>query len=112
MTIHYAREQASKIVHQLGASAMPLRDRLVRAYTYSFIHALGDADREDYLPEELHQSMMLFRSRMTARESVQATLERMMDREMVECADEMIDIALRILRVDTRRPEADVPNPE
>ena len=49
--------------------------------------------------------MMLLNSRMTAREgdegTLQATLSRMTAREMAECAEEMIDIALRILTVDT-----------
>jgi hypothetical protein len=37
-------------------------------------------------------------------DTVQATLSQMSDHEMAECADEMIDIALRILTVDTHRP--------
>ena len=108
MAIHYAREQASKIVHQLGASALPLRQRLGGAYWGAFLPALSDSN-QDYLPEELNQSMRLLATRITAREALdqgtlQATLSRMTDGELEECADEMIDIALRILRVDTRRP--------
>ena len=113
MAIHYAREQAIKIVHELGASALPLRERLYGAYARAFIHALLSDSDQDYLPEELNQSMRLLATRMTARDgALEPTLSRMTDRELVECADEMIGIALRILRVDTRGPEADVPNPE
>ena len=107
MAIGYARELASQIVRKLGASAWPLRERLVGAYAGAFLHALGNSD-QGYLPEDLNQSMMLLNSRMTAREgdegTLQATLSRMTDREMAECAEEMIDIALRILTVDTQRP--------
>ncbi len=109
MGIGYAREQASKIVHRLGSSSLPLRERLLAAYLYAFLPALGDSDR-DYLPEELNQSMRLLDSRMRVREDLgsegvlQSTLTQMTDRQMEECADAMIDIAVRILRVERRGP--------
>jgi hypothetical protein len=101
MTIQYAREQASTIVHTLGASALPLHERLIRAWGRAFIYLMSDSEK-DYLSEELYQSIRLLNNRMTAREgddegTLQATLIRMTQRELEDCADEMIDIALRIL---------------
>jgi hypothetical protein len=109
VTIHYAREQASTIVHTLGGSALPLRDRLIRAWGRAFIYIISDSEK-DYLPEELYQSIRLLNNRLTAREgddegTLQATLSRMAESELEDCADEMIDIALRILNVDTHRPD-------
>ena len=90
---------------------MPLRERLYGAYARAFIHALLSDSDQDYLPEELNQSMRLLATRMTARDgALQPTLSRMMDRELAECANEMIDIALRILRVDTHRPPSGSPD--
>jgi hypothetical protein len=103
MAIHYAREQASQIVHRLGASALSLRDRLVGAYYFAFLPALDDS-QQDYLPEELNQAMRLLATRMTAQRAfgaegtLMATLSNMTDHELEECAEDMIDIALRILR--------------
>jgi hypothetical protein len=110
MAIHYAREQASKIVKKLGASALPLRERLVEAYVGAFLPALGDAEDQGYLPEDLDHTMRLLANRMTALEALgdegtlHATLSRMTDHELEGCADDMIVIALRILRLGTRRP--------
>ena len=104
MAIHYAREQASKIVHELGASALPLRERLYGAYARAFIHALLSDSDQDYLPEELNRAMRLLATRMTAQRAfgaegtLMATLSNMTDHELEECAEDMIDIALRILR--------------
>ena len=90
---------------------MPLRERLYGAYARAFIHALLSDSDQDYLPEELNQSMRLLATRMTARDgALQPTLSRMTDSELAECANEMIDIALRILRVDTHRPPSGSPD--
>jgi hypothetical protein len=102
MTIEYAHEQATTIVHTLGASTLPLHERLIRAWGRAFIYVISDSEK-DYLSEELYQSIRLLNNRMTAREgddegTLQATLTRMTYRELEDCADEMIDIALRILR--------------
>ncbi len=45
MAIHDEREQASKIVKKLGATALPLREGLVEAYVGAFVPALSDAGR-------------------------------------------------------------------
>ena len=85
---------------------MPLRERLVEAYVGAFFPALCDAE-EGYLPEDLDHTMRRLANRMTALEALgdegtlQATLSRMTDQELEACADDMIVIVLRILRLDT-----------
>ena len=105
MGIGYAREKMGVAIRYLAASPDSLDRRLYKAMALSMTHGVSDAQQGDYLPAELLERMNSLVERMTAKEALgnegtlQATLTTMSEEELVECANEMLDINWEIRQI-------------
>jgi hypothetical protein len=78
------------------------------AYVYSYMHGLHDSETGDYLPEGTQQPMKLLADRLTAvpgdeEGSAQATASAMSDEEATECATEMTQLTLEVVRISAAK---------
>src|SRR5450432_2252446 len=118
MGIAYAQSKLTIALGYRSAGTETLQERLRQAYVYSYMHGLHDSEVGDYLPEGTQQRMKLLSDRLTTVDgeegSAQATASAMSDEEAKECATEMTQLALEVVRqrqgILTRSARADFVN--